>query len=53
MILKQLHTLASDKAVLIVELSNRDFIVKHFARHGIIKLNGYELHEDRHLNARA
>ena len=50
MILKQLNTLASDKAVLIVELSNRDFIVKHFARHGIIKLNGYELHEDRHFN---
>lgn len=49
-ILKQLHTLASNKAVLIVELSNRDFIVKHFARHGIIKLNGYELHEDRHFN---
>ena len=49
-ILTQLHALASDTAVLVVELSNRDFIVKHFARHGIIELNGIELHEDRCLN---
>jgi SAM-dependent methyltransferase len=49
-ILTQLVTMSSDKAVLVVELGNRDFIVKHFVRHGIIELNGYELHEDRALN---
>ncbi len=49
-ILRQLNRLASPGGILVIELGNRDFIVKHFQPFGIGELEGCELHEQRKLN---
>ena len=52
-ILRQLNELASSNGVLVIDIANRDYLVKHFqpfAIHKIKYLPGYELHEHRKLN---
>jgi SAM-dependent methyltransferase len=49
-ILKQLNSLVSSRGILIIEIANRDFLVKNFQPFGIIDLEDCELHEHRILN---
>jgi len=49
-ILKQVNNLALPHAVLIIEVGNRDFFIKHFQPFGIEQLEDCELHEHRKLN---
>ena len=49
-ILKQLNQLSSSSGILVLELANRDCLVKHFQRFGITDIEDYELHEHRKLD---
>lgn len=49
-ILKQLNKLTSSAGVLVVQMTNRDFIVKHFQSFDINNFEDYELHEHRTMN---
>ena len=49
-ILQQLHHLATARGILVLELMNRDFIVKHFQPFGIVDLDDMEIHEHRAFN---
>jgi len=49
-ILNQLNSLVSSRGTLIIEIVNRDFLIKHFQPFGIIDLEDCELHEHRILN---
>jgi len=49
-IVKQLNKLASSNGVLVIDLGNRDYIIKHGEPLGIIKFDDYEVHDHRRLN---
>ena len=49
-IVKQLNELSSPKGVLVIEVGNRDFIIKHFQPFVIEDLEDCEVHEHRKLN---
>lgn len=46
-ILKQINKLASPSCVLVIEMGNRDYVVKHFQPFGINDLGDKEVHEYR------
>jgi SAM-dependent methyltransferase len=52
-ILQQLHQLATPQGILVLEMANRDFIVKHFQPLGIVDLDDLEVHEHRAFNLKA
>lgn len=49
-ILNQLNSLVSSRGILIIEIVNRDYLIKHFQPFGIIDLEDCELHSHRILN---
>jgi hypothetical protein len=49
-IVKQLNELASSNGVLVVDVGNRDYIIKHHEPVGIFEFDGYEVHDHRRLN---
>jgi len=49
-ILKQLRRLIAPQGVIIVEVSNRDYIVRHFQKASITHINNTEFHVERRLN---
>ena len=48
-IIEQLNKLASSKGVLVVDVSNRDYIIKHHEPLGIVKFDDFEVHDHRRL----
>jgi len=52
-ILKQAHRLSREGAILIVDMANKDYLVRHFQPFGMVALQGepqYVLTEERQLN---
>jgi ubiquinone/menaquinone biosynthesis C-methylase UbiE len=50
LIIRQLNKLASSDGVLILDVANRDYMIRHFQPVSIDKLDDYELHEHRKLH---
>jgi len=49
-ILRQLNQLAASDCILVLDLANRDYLIKHFQRFGITDMGNCELHEYRKLD---
>jgi SAM-dependent methyltransferase len=49
-ILRQFHDLAAREAILLIDIMNRDHIVKHFSPFGLTAFDGTEQHELRHFD---
>jgi SAM-dependent methyltransferase len=48
--LTDLHSVASEHALLVIETVNREYLVRHFKRKSVSALEGIEWHELRRLN---
>ena len=49
-IVRQLNKLASSNGVLVIDVGNRDYIIKHGEPLGTIKFDDYEVHDHRRLD---
>jgi len=49
-IIRQLNKLASSNGVLVIDVANRDYMIRHYQPVNINKLGDYELHEHRKLD---
>ena len=49
-IVRQLNKLASSNGVLVIDVGNRDYIIKHGEPLGFIKFDDYEVHDHRRLD---